>query len=65
METMQLALIMHHRAKPLQKENPQSARSHGSWENHGEIPKAKGGTHAPKLVGYRGHPWGVSGFGEK
>ena len=27
--------------------------------------KAKGGTHAPKLAVYHGHPWAVSRFGEK
>ena len=53
-------------AKPLDKEK---ALKHSiTWKlgkPWGKALKAKGGTHAPKPIVYQGHPWAVSGFGEK
>ena len=51
--------------KPLEKER--APKFSVAWKpgNHGESAKAKGGTRTLKLAVYQGHPWVVSGFGEK
>jgi len=59
----QRPFMMRAKGKTPREGKAPSAQSHEKPGNRGEGTKEKGGTHAPKLVVYQGHPWVVSRFG--
>ena len=50
---------------PSRRKGPEALGRMDAGKIVGKTLKAKGGTGTPKLAVYRGHPWAISGFGEK